>query len=585
MADEPLVLRAINWRDAFPFTHIFRSFRVAIHPSKLVLAVLAILCLYIGGRVLDQVWMRDARGIPNEVERFHQFMLARNGDWLTGSRDAAADLPRSPLAMDGSSFADLVRESRSRTAEQYASALQNLGVQSDPAKALEMARNGEGLRDLRRKLIEQRRLRIERAVDDYKARVAAAEQLPADQRAPAIKSANDALLRDKRQAHAETLRALEQAGQIRGKGLFDLFVDYQARRANDIVAGIVEWNWLGGIGRDPRSPGVVVSTVRFLTVAPCWALRHHPLYFTLWGALFLVVWSVFGGAICRICAIHVARDESLSVRLALRFSLGKFLSFLFAPIIPLLILLFIGVALALGGLLLYVPYFGEIVVGLLFFLTLCGGLVMTLVLLGTLGGLNLMYPTVAVEGSDSFDAISRSFSYLYSKPWRLAFYSGVALVYGALTWLFVRFFIWAALAMTHYFVGWWAYRRADNGQHVLDALWPAPQFSSLPYSIAFPSLNWGQDLGAFFIALWVYLAIAVLGAFAISFYFSASTIIYYLMRKEVDATELDDVYLEQPDEELPQTPAAPEPAAPAAAAPSAPAAPPADPRPDTGSGI
>ena len=37
---------------------------------------------------------------------------------------------------------------------------------------------------------------------------------------------------------------------------------------------------------------------------------------------------------------------------------------------------------------------------------------------GTVGGFGLMYPTVAVEGSDSFDAISRSFSYVFARPWR-----------------------------------------------------------------------------------------------------------------------------------------------------------------------
>ena len=36
----------------------------------------------------------------------------------------------------------------------------------------------------------------------------------------------------------------------------------------------------------------------------------------------------------------------------------------------------------------------------------------------------------------------------------------------------------------------------------------------------------------------------------ISFYFSANTIIYYLMRREVDATELDDVYVEETDEDF-----------------------------------
>ena len=77
---------------------------------------------------------------------------------------------------------------------------------------------------------------------------------------------------------------------------------------------------------------------------------------------------------------------------------------------------------------------------------------MTLVCSGTVGGFNLMYPTVAVEGSDSFDAISRSFSYVFARPWRMLWYTVVAVVYGALCYLFVRYFIYVMLAVTHFFV-------------------------------------------------------------------------------------------------------------------------------------
>ena len=55
MAEETVV-RGINWKETFPFTLIFRSFRIAIHPSKLVLALLALLAIYCGGRLLDAIW-------------------------------------------------------------------------------------------------------------------------------------------------------------------------------------------------------------------------------------------------------------------------------------------------------------------------------------------------------------------------------------------------------------------------------------------------------------------------------------------------------------------------------------------------
>jgi hypothetical protein len=264
--------------------------------------------------------------------------------------------------------------------------------------------------------------------------------------------------------------------------------------------------------------------------------------------------------------------RKLSVRQGLSFAVSKFLSFISAPMIPLIIVIGIGLVVAIvAGIAFLIPWLGEVIVGAFFFLALAAGFVMTLVLIGTAGGFNLMYPTIAVEGSDSFDAISRSFSYVYAKPWRMLFYSAVGLAYGAITYLFVRLFIYLTLLLTWFFVGLFVFRHATSEQNLWPALMPHPSFVSLPYETNTDALTPAGSLGAFLIAFWNYLAISMLGAFAISFYFSVNTIIYYLMRREVDATELDDVYLEQPDEDFQETPVAPSvstaPAATPAAAP------------------
>src|SRR5207302_1928949 len=157
--------------------------------------------------------------------------------------------------------------------------------------------------------------------------------------------------------------------------------------------------------------------------------------------------------------------------------------------------------------------------------------------LGTIGGFNLMYPTIAVEGSDSFDAISRSFSYVYARPWKTLFYTLIAIIYGALTYLFVRLFLFIMLSATHHVVGWWVWSHAPNDVNLWPMLWTPPSFWSLPYDIDFLALNSDQDIGAGLISIWVYLTISLPGAYAISYYFSANTIIYYLLRNDVDATE------------------------------------------------
>jgi hypothetical protein len=248
------------------------------------------------------------------------------------------------------------------------------------------------------------------------------------------------------------------------------------------------------------------------------------------------------------------------------------LSFVFAPLIPLAIVLVIGVVLAVGGLLFYVPVIGPIVAGVLFILALLAGVVITLVLLGTFGGFNLMYPTIAVEGSDSFDAISRSFSYVFARPWRMLFYTLIALIYGAITYFFVRLFAWIVLWVTRTFVSWW---HGGDVERWFGEIWPpGTDLWHLPYDINFASLAWSDKAAAFLIACWVYLLIALVGAFAISFYFSVNTIIYYLMRREVDATELDDVYVEESEEEFAEAgPATPGKSADMAGTSGAPAAP------------
>ena len=64
MADEAQQIRTIHWREVFPFTHLFRAFRIAVHPSKLLLALAALLLVYLGGRALDAAWMNHYKAKP-----------------------------------------------------------------------------------------------------------------------------------------------------------------------------------------------------------------------------------------------------------------------------------------------------------------------------------------------------------------------------------------------------------------------------------------------------------------------------------------------------------------------------------------
>ena len=582
MADEPLSIRGVHWRDALPFTHLFRAFRVAVHPSKIVLALAALLLSYAGGRVLDLVWPIGDRAVANEVQLYEAF---------------AAHPPA------GRSFADVRRAARAQVESAYAARLLANQVVTDPAAAATAARTGDRLSDLKQHLLSRRAQAVTTAEAQH---LAAAKAAPAAADPPAARRAADDGYRASVRAAYDAASAEYRAdSRIKNDGLYDVFFEYESRQVSNAVQGVREWNWFGNdrgapaaptadataalppappgtaIIGDPDvlalpvnplapspavaaapptpdlapapaspSPGIVPSVMRFFAVGPVWLLTQHPVYFALFGTGVLFLWSVFGGAISRIAAVHVARDEKLSIRSALAFSGGKFLSFLCAPLIPLGILAGVGLLTAAGSLLGNIPWVGPILLGLGFVLALLAGLVMAVVLVGLVGGFNLMYPTIAVEGSDSFDAISRSFSYLYARPWRLAFYTAVSVVYGSVCYLFVRLFIYLVLRLTHTFVDLGLFARAASTAPLLSALWPDPVTTGrLSYSVDALSLTLPQEIGGALIWLWVHLAVAVLGAFAVCFYFSANTIIYYLLRQDVDATDLNEVYVDPADED------------------------------------
>jgi hypothetical protein len=274
-----------------------------------------------------------------------------------------------------------------------------------------------------------------------------------------------------------------------------------------------------------------------------WALRHQYIYSIIFFVITLVVISIGGGGLCRIAALQFARNEKPGIIEALRFSTKRFLNFFAVPLLPVSIIIFIGFFVFLLGLMGNIPRAGELIIGIFMLLALIAGALIAIVAIGTAAGFNLMFPAIAYDGSDCFDAMSRSFSYVFSRPWRMGFYSSIAVVYGAICYIFVRFFTFLLLWGTYQFLqlGVWV----DNSSkqvNKLAAIWREPSFMGLRTLPALETVNWSESLAAFLIYLALLAIVGLLVSFVISFYFSASTIIYALMRNRVDNAAIDDVY-------------------------------------------
>ena len=583
MANEQQELRSINWNEVFAFTHIFKSFRMAIQPTKMLLALVAIVSMYIGGWVLDRCWqVGGRRAMRSEVSLYvtsstADFKAAKNG-WRSNRPTLAAGLLAE--ATNEAHFLAVysAKLPAGRLATAFAEKLAADNSEGTANKPFETKSTDSFLPDANKNW----RQVLGAAGDKFCLQVERVNKLmtQADHDvAYSLKSLptteerqkeTEQLAKDEaKAAQALTARKKEFADQvltIRGRGIFASLLDYEDHCVDNALAAVWRLDLSTGLASYGKTgnPAELSSAGLLYWVLMAvgglgWLIAEHGIYAILFLLLCLASWALFGGAVYRIAALHATREEKISAVQALRFSINKFFSFLTAPIIPLLIILVLGLLLAIGGLVGNLGGFGAMLLGLLFFLAILVGLLVAFLLIGLTAGCSLMYPTIAVEGSDSFDAISRSFSYVFARPWRSILYAAVATLHGALCYLFVRLFAFLALAATHTFLNWGIWtggKKLADGATRLDVLWLAPTFEEL-HSWTWVAMSWAEKIGAVLIGLWVYLVIGGVAAFLLSYLASSTTVIYTLLRQRVDATELDDVYVEEGSAEVAAEPAAP----------------------------
>jgi len=353
----------------------------------------------------------------------------------------------------------------------------------------------------------------------------------------------DVFVADGCQGVEEWKKGLGDPERINRTGTFELFLKRWCSSVSRTTGAVLAGSLTGVIG------GISSVLTTF-----AWLVAMHPGYAVVFGLISLFIWSLFGGAVCRVAALHATRDERIGFGEALSFARGRLLNFAFAPLMPALVIVAIGVGLFLAGLVGLIPYLGEVLVGIFFFLALLAGFALAFVIIGAVGGFALTFPTVAVEGSDAFDAFSRTYSYVYAKPWRTAFYMLVSIAYGAICLFFVKFFVRLMLCSAHLFLGLsmnWGNAFGAKGEPAklpkLDAIWHAPtltgegSFWGSFDEVKLAHMSWFAQL---LVRGWVYVVWSLVAAFAISFFYSASTVIYLLLRREVDLTDVEDVYFE-----------------------------------------
>lgn len=606
MADNELELRSIAWSQALPFVRLFRSLRLALNPSRLLLALACVMGLYAGGRVLDWIWGRSGGVVtlaqePRAMTEIQVYAERPYDEFVRWVREARQAVDQSGfVALQQANLAGSVEEARQKLASaSLRSLLLDFAFQKEVddlwkavAEQLKVglaaidkdAQASSAVRRDKRAALAEAADTVRCMLSGKLSRTAAAANVGT--RAIETIAAADPTVTPQKRAdlQARLTAASARRAQLRlyeesqPRGPFISLLLHEQHCFAAAVRGVLtgEWGFAGGaFDAEPSLAGSLVSAVKGL----CWLWSQRPWYTVFFGVFSLLLLALFGGAICRSAAVHATRDEAISMRAALAFVGERYGGFLLAPLMPFALLFVIALVMAicgwLGG---AIPYLGDIFTGLFYGLALFGGFVAAAVLLATAFGFHLMWPTIAAEGSDGFDALSRAFSYVGSRIWHVLFYSFVLLAYGAASFILVRLVLVLMLKLAHDFTGFGmnalSSARLDAVGN-LDAIWSMPAWSELallPRPGSAPiwgtfftaPLGGAEPVAAVLIVIWVFLASSLLGAFVLSYFFCGSTQMYFLLRRDVDATDWDEIYYEEPAETLP--PAAPMSESPAAAA-------------------
>jgi hypothetical protein len=568
MADERSEAREVTWRQLLPWTELFRAFQVALDLNKLLLAAAGIAVMAFGWWLLAVIFATGEDKTPPDWPG--AFRADSTQDWSEFRKKRLHwNLMNEAVGLQAN--AQIEVKDVAETLDEY-NRFASVQNSADPRKAY---------LDLVSKYEKEN-------PKEFTAEIVRRYQAKAPQYA--------------------------RVGQVKPSGLLYVGPWYEDRGPNPylLVTGQAGLPWEPGyfwewFSRD-QAPVMIEPLVKFLRpilyfLSPVNTFTSA-MYFLCVSLFTLVTWSIFGGAITRIAAVQLARGEKIGIFEALRFTLKRFLSYAIAPLFVLGFCFLLTVVMALLYLIGMIPVVGDFVSGIIYPIYFGMGLLMAIALVGLVGW-PLMAATISTEGTDSWEAVSRSYSYVYQRPWHFVWYSLVSIAYGAVCIFFIGFMASFSVYLAKWgmskapfsqaaerepnflFVyaptsfGWRELllegtqvrfpegearfekdRERFQGADVVQPRSARPiavtstgttsrwnRIDQENYNQYLRTLAWWNKGGAILTAVWLFVIFLMMLGFGYSFFWTSSTIIYLLLRKSVDAAEMDEVYLEEDDYE------------------------------------
>lgn len=182
-----------------------------------------------------------------------------------------------------------------------------------------------------------------------------------------------------------------------------------------------------------------------------------------------------------------------------------------------------------------------------------------------------MWATVSVEGTDAFDALSRSYAYTYHRPWRLLWYVLFAGFLAVTSMFAVKLFASSAVALGNWSIAWGlgpekmqavvSPRPSSASVDVVEPVTPAvtnappagAETKEPPAAAAAPTaepvaVGKLETATAAIIRFWKLVVALLVAGYQVGFLWVSAVGIYLLLRRDIDGVQMDEVFVEQTEE-------------------------------------
>ncbi len=265
-----------------------------------------------------------------------------------------------------------------------------------------------------------------------------------------------------------------------------------------------------------RAVGYAAVTIRD-------TVMQSPIISLLVGIPLIAVLALAGGAIARSAAIEFAQGRFASRDDTLGFTLRRARQFVGAVILPIIFSALVFLLIAVGGLLLSVPVL-DVAGAILYAAALVLGVIAAIVLMLHVLALPIIVPALAVESTDAFDAIQRSYAYVVGRPLRYLLYAAILILLGVLSAAVFALVAHTSISMTD---------------------WAADFFSN---DAAHRALTGDGEMGATksvahaIINIWRTVIELLTAGYIISLFFTSATLLYLVVRRVCDGQDITEIW-------------------------------------------